>query len=161
MQRSNKNTLSSVPFRWWSGGSCWRSSLGILRSSPITWYPPYRNVQQRKMPQQRKTSCTTYLTNCGQKNISMENQDEGGSWEKYEDVSYLMIESIGELLNYFPKYVNYYLHCKKFLMGWTQTDFKLHLHDRLFFINPLDLPPPHKVLLDKVNFELCKLLLYH
>jgi len=91
----------------------------------------------------------------------MENQDEGGSWEKYEDVSYLMIESIGELLNYFPKYVNYYLHCKKFLMGWTQTDFKLHLHDRLFFINPLDLPPPHKVLLDKVNFELCKLLLYH
>lgn len=57
----------------------------------------------------------------------MGNQDEGGSWEKYEDVSYLMIESIDELLNYFPKYVNYYLHCKKCLMGWTQTDFKLHL----------------------------------
>ena len=94
----------------------------------------------------------------------MGNQDEGGSWGRFEDVNYLMIESTGELLNYFPKYVNYYLHYKKCLMGWTQTDFKLHLHDRLFFINPLDLhppPPPHKVLLDRVNFELCKLLLYH
>jgi len=27
-------------------------------------------------------------------------------------------------------------------MGWTQIDSKLHLHDRLFFINPLDLTPP-------------------
>jgi hypothetical protein len=59
-----------------------------------------------------------------------------------EDISYPMIESSRELLNYFPKYVNYYLHYKKCLMGWTQTDSKLHLHGRLFFINCLDLPPP-------------------